>query len=155
MLRGASCTFAHLVHALRIPCSDDGMVLLIEPQVPCGANPQSIAPELLNNEAFDGGVVDLWSTGVMLFAMLLGYETLFDAPIPEDKRFKEICIRGNLKAYAPETLSDSAIDLLQGMLQAAPRDRLSLEAVKAHPWVTVEEVTLPGKMDSFKESSND
>jgi serine/threonine protein kinase len=122
-------------------------VYLIEPQDPCGTDPQHLAPELLNKEPFDGYAVDLWSAGVMLFSMLLGTDTLFAAPLPEDLKFKEICIRGNLKGAlgrwqdkkAPP-VSDDALDLLQGMLQAAPNDRLSADAVRAHPWVTAKDV---------------
>ena len=146
LLHGTSITFAHLIYALRIPCSDDGMVYLIEPQDPCGTKPGSVAPEVLNNQAFDGTCVDLWSVGVMLFAMLLGVDALFDAPIREDNIFKEICLRGNLKTYA-EGLSDSAVDLLQGLLRAEPRDRWSFETVKTHPWVIAQEVQAPSKLD--------
>ena len=37
----------------------------------CGT-PAYIAPEILNNEGYEGPPVDIWSSGVVLYAMLSG-----------------------------------------------------------------------------------
>jgi len=37
----------------------------------CGT-PAYIAPEILSERGYEGGSVDLWSAGVVLFAMLYG-----------------------------------------------------------------------------------
>jgi len=133
-----------LATALRIPTvQGTGTPHMIEPQPPCASNPQFVAPELLKNEAFDGYAVDLWAAGVMLYTMLLGSEALFVAPVIEDRKFKQICVDGGLrKLYQKRlpvektTISDEAIELLQGMLRADPMARMCLSDVQKHPWVT-------------------
>ncbi|GAX14545.1 hypothetical protein FisN_6Lh324 [Fistulifera solaris] len=141
LLKGATCTFSNFEHALRIPVSD-GQTAVIRSQEPHGKNPQNVAPELLKSEPFDGNAVDLWSAGVILFQMLLGCIALFDAPIAEDSKYDEICIRSDLKGalqrWMPNDqhpLSAEAIDLLKGMLKADPHKRLTLPGVQNHPWV--------------------
>jgi len=145
VLSGTTCTLAALGSAIRIPIVS-GTVHLIEPQPPCGSNPQYMAPELLQNTPFDGYAVDLFAAGVALFVMLLGGDTLFAAPLPEDRRFQDICVEGNLKemlqricakrAVIDLNISDDALDLLQKMLRAEPKDRLGLSQVQQHAWVT-------------------
>lgn len=146
-MRGNTCDLVDLGSALRIPTSDDSNVLhLIEPQPTCGmTNPQFVAPELLKDEPFDGYAIDLWAAGIILFIMLLGNDgPLFAAPLPEDRKFKEISIRANLKVVLQRwnennqhkhAVSDDARDLLQKMLRAEPKDRLSLAQVRQHAWV--------------------
>ena len=161
LLSGTRCTLMNLSCALRIPTDPGtGVPRMIEPQPPCASNPQTVAPELLRNEPFDGYAVDLWAAGVVLFTMLLGADALFAAPVVEDRKFRMIC-EGNLRqlvmeiqdahlaaivanqsspssAEAPKPplgLSDSAIDLLQQMLRPEPRSRLTLSQVQSHEWV--------------------
>jgi serine/threonine protein kinase len=155
LLSGTRCTLMNLSCALRIPIdAGTGAPRMIEPQPPCASNPQTVAPELLRNEPFDGYAVDLWAAGVVLFTMLLGADALFAAPVVEDRRFRMIC-EGNLRELVMEIqhshaagsaptdpttpplgLSDSAIDLLQQMLRPEPRSRLTLSQVQSHEWVT-------------------
>jgi serine/threonine protein kinase len=80
----------------------------------------------------------------MLFVMLLGSEALFVAPLPEDRRFQDICVDGNLKELLQRmeskhsksfSVSNDALDLLQKMLRAEPKDRLSLSQIQQHAWV--------------------
>ena len=153
-LRGTQCTLMGLTSALRIPCNSSGTPHMIEPQPPCAKDPLYVAPELLRDEPFDGYAVDLWSAGVMLFVMLLGTDSLFVAPVYEDKKFREICIDGNLRCVLRRRpppaaksdddagdagprlgVSDEAIDLLQGMLRADPKARMTLADVQQHAWV--------------------
>jgi serine/threonine protein kinase len=97
------------------------------------------------NKPFDGYAIDLFAAGVMLFVMLLGSEALFVAPLPEDRRFQDICVDGNLKELLQRmeskhsksfSVSNDATDLLQKMLRAEPKDRLSLSQIQQHAWVT-------------------
>ena len=141
-----------LTAALRIPYTS-GTPSMIEPQPPCASNPLYVAPELLRDEPFDGYAVDLWSAAIMLYLMLLGPELLFVAPVMEDRIFHKICVDGNLRQALRKrsakqnkasgntssannnTITEEAIDLLQGMLRADPKARMTLSDVQQHPWV--------------------
>jgi serine/threonine-protein kinase SRK2 len=145
LVRGDECLISSLGFSLRIPTSENGNVLhLIEPQLACGKRPEYVAPEIFKSQAFDGFIVDLWAVGVILYKLLFGSDMLFSAAIPEDPKFQDICLRGNLKsvvdkfhALIPDEkpVSDDAIDLLQSMLRAEPADRLTLAQIKDHPWM--------------------
>jgi len=143
LIRGDVCYISSLGLSLRVPVSEDGTVLKLMPQAVCGKKPEYIAPEVFQNEPFDGYAVDLWAAGVMLCQMLFGGDVMFSAPIPEDPKFQEICIHGHLKAVVDKfqalvtdqkAVSDAAIDLLQSMLRADPAERLTLSEVQEHPW---------------------
>ena len=148
LLKGTTCILSNFDRALRIPVLE-GQSALIGSQEPHGKNPQSVAPELLKSEPFDGNAVDLWSAGIVLFQMLLDGSALFDAPIAEDPKYDEICINSNLKGalqrWMPDEfhLSAEAIDLLERMLRAEPQKRLTLSAVRNHSWVIKGDCTPP------------
>jgi serine/threonine protein kinase len=130
-----------LENALRVPLADDGSnYYMLEHQTLVMRNPQYMAPELWKDEKqpFDGYAVDLWSAGVILLAMLFGFENLFVAPVPEDRTFQQICVHEHLKDHVRKrklTISDDALDLLQRMLRINPNDRLTLTEVEEHSWL--------------------
>lgn len=113
---------------------------LINPLIPCG-KPNYISPEVLKSEApFDGFAIDLWATAVMLFIMLVGLPP-WEFAREEDPRFRMVA-RGGLERMLRSwnrEVSPMAADMLQKMLREDPRQRLSLEEVKVHPWVLYEE----------------
>lgn len=117
---------------------------LLRPQGTCGKH-NYMSPEIFQNkENFDGFAIDLWAAGVILYIMLTGFPP-YDHATRADQRF-EIIVEGQLmdqlKTWEIE-ISDDAGDLLQSMLQLNPRDRLSLEQVMNHPWVTNPDVIPP------------
>jgi serine/threonine protein kinase len=117
---------------------------LILPQAPCGKW-YYLSPEVcLSEQPFDGPAVDLWAAGVMLFIMLTGAPP-WEEPKMSDENFK-LMTTGHLVRILTERragLSVDAMDLLQRMLWLDPADRLSLEQVCAHPWMTHVEYNLP------------
>ena len=124
--------------------------------VPGGATPQYVAPEYFGftNGVWDGYAADLWSVGLILYSMVVGSEALFTAPITEDRVFLDLCVRGRIGQLAEKygkrvgkdiVLSEDLIDLLQKMLKADPKERLSLDEILEHLWVANEEITLPSK----------
>jgi serine/threonine protein kinase len=96
-----------------------------------------MSPEIHSNSTpFDGYAVDMWAAGVILFLMLTGFPP-WDRPSPSDERFKYMSA-GYLVQMLTEWeigLSPDAMDLLQRMLFLDPKDRLSLDQVRAHPWM--------------------
>eukprot|EP00977_Amphora_coffeiformis_P008262 scaffold1868_cov178-Amphora_coffeaeformis.AAC.2 len=111
--------------------------LLIKPQGTCGKWIY-MSPEIYRNaEAFDGFAVDMWAAGVILFLMLTGFPP-WERACPTDERFRYMTA-GYLVQMLTEWeigLSGDAMDLLQRMLFLDPKDRLCLQQVKAHPWMT-------------------
>ena len=116
--------------------SSGGLRRLIKPLIPCG-KPNYISPEILASEGpFDGFAIDLWSTGIILFIMLVGLPP-WEFARAEDPRYKMV-IKGQLARMLKSwgrPVSALAADLLQKMLMEDPRQRLSLTEMKDHPWV--------------------
>lgn len=95
----------------------------------CGS-PSYAAPEIVARQDYLAPPVDVWSAGVVLFAMLTGYLPFY----AKDKReLSRKILRGEWTA--PAWISPTALDLLQRMLCVDPRERISLEGIWKHPWV--------------------
>lgn len=109
---------------------------LVQPQGTCGKWIY-MSPEILKNkEPFDGFAVDMWAAGVILFLMLTGFPP-WERACLTDERFKYMA-GGYLVQMLTEWdlgISSDALDLLQRMLFYDPKDRLSLDQVRAHPWM--------------------
>mmetsp|Transcript_8254 Transcript_8254/g.23750 ORF Transcript_8254/g.23750 Transcript_8254/m.23750 type:complete len:472 (-) Transcript_8254:121-1536(-) len=109
---------------------------MIKPQGTCGKWIY-MSPEIYQNgEPFDAFAVDMWAAGVILFLMLTGFPP-WERACATDERFKYMTA-GYLVQMLTEWdlgLSSDAMDLLQRMLFLDPKDRLSLDQVRAHPWM--------------------
>ena len=95
----------------------------------CGT-PAYIAPEIIADEGYEGFFADLWSLGVVLYAMLCG-TVPFKAP--NMKELHVLIKKGDYKF--PVEISKESKDLIQKLLVLNPADRLSIPEVLAHPWV--------------------
>ena len=108
----------------------------IRPQGTCGKWIY-MSPEIYRNkEPFDGFAVDMWAAGVILFLMVTGFPP-WERAAQTDERFKYMTA-GYLVQMLTEWelgLSSDVMDLLQRMLFLDPKDRLSLDQVRAHPWM--------------------
>ncbi|KAL3775673.1 hypothetical protein ACHAW5_009484 [Stephanodiscus triporus] len=113
-------------------------------KTPCGKW-YYLSPEVCLSEGpFDGPAVDLWAAGVILFVMLTGSPP-WEEPKLADDNFR-LMTTGHMSRMLEDRragLSADAMDLLQSMLHLDPADRLSLEQVCAHPWMTHSEHILP------------
>jgi len=94
----------------------------------CGT-PAYIAPEIIVDCGYDAFYVDLWSMGVMLYAMVVGTVPFRAGTLPE---LHKLILRG--KYMLPESLSPELQHLIAGLLQLLPHNRLHLEEVLSHPW---------------------
>jgi serine/threonine protein kinase len=99
-------------------------------QTACGS-PCYAAPEMIAGKAYSGAAVDVWSAGIVLFAMLCGYLPFEDKSTA--KLYKKIM---NGVFTVPEHVSDSAKNLLQGILNIEPGERYTIEDIKNHRWFT-------------------
>ena len=94
----------------------------------CGS-PSYAAPEILQGKKYKGVEIDIWSSGVILFAMLCGYLPFEDKN--NQNLYKKI-IKGEF--YTPEYLSPNAVDFLHKILNVEPNNRYNIEQIKSHPW---------------------
>lgn len=98
----------------------------------CGS-PCYASPEMLSGKPYIGISTDLWSSGIVLYSMLVG-----SLPFDEQelqKLYEQIKIG---KFYLPSTLSLEAMDLLKKLLMVDPNKRIGLIEIKNHPWFKME-----------------
>ena len=107
-------------------------------QTSCGS-PCYAAPELVISEGlYVGSAVDIWSCGVILYAMLAGYLPFDDDPANPDGDNINLLYRYivNTPLSFPEYISTEARDLLSLMLVPDPTHRTTLDGVMRHPWLS-------------------
>ncbi|XP_073449995.1 5'-AMP-activated protein kinase catalytic subunit alpha-2 [Aquarana catesbeiana] len=94
----------------------------------CGS-PNYAAPEVISGRLYAGPEVDIWSCGVILYALLCGTLPFDDEHVPT--LFKKI--RGGV-FYIPEYLNRSVATLLMHMLQVDPLKRATIKDMREHEW---------------------
>ena len=97
----------------------------------CGS-PSYAAPEMLNGEKYKAPPVDIWSSGIVLYAMICGYLPFEDDD--NDALYDKIC-KG--KFVIPNHVSEKARDLLNKVLVTDPKKRLTIYQIKHHPWFSL------------------
>ena len=98
-------------------------------ETPCGS-PHYASPEVIRGVPYRGDKADIWSCGVILFAMLTGYLP-FD---PGDDDWREVVhVVLECDYRIPDTLSPEAQDLIWRILQPDPRQRISIKDMWSHP----------------------
>ncbi|KAK9956133.1 hypothetical protein ABG768_013886 [Culter alburnus] len=94
----------------------------------CGS-PNYAAPEVISGRLYAGPEVDIWSCGVILYALLCGTLPFDDEHVPT--LFKKI--RGGV-FYIPEYLNRSVASLLMLMLQVDPLKRATIKDIREDEW---------------------
>lgn len=95
----------------------------------CGS-PNYAAPEVISGQLYAGAEVDIWSCGVILFALLCARLPFDDEYIPD--LFKKI----RTGAYTlPSHLSQECKQLIASMLVVDPLKRSTITEIRQHPWV--------------------
>ena len=97
----------------------------------CGS-PCYAAPEMINGYSYIPIMVDIWSSGIILFAMICGYLPFEDNN--NDVLYKKIT---DGKFYFPSFVSDLARDLIKGILNVDPKKRFNLNKIKNHSWFNI------------------
>ena len=118
---------------------------LPKPSYEC-PTPAYCPPELLNREQPIGPTMDVWALGVILYIMLTGAHP-FDlegnasdeliVQRIQDKNHK-LPIRNSVMT---SHLSDSAIDLIEKLMNRDPNKRLTALEMLEHPWIRGETAT--------------
>lgn len=119
----------------RMKIIDFGLSAILQPgrklRVHCGS-PSYAAPEIVSRKLYAGPPVDVWSLGVVLFAMISGYLPFHS----QHNNKQELCgkiVKGHYSA--PDYISPEAKDLLSQMLTVDPTRRITTAAIWKHPWM--------------------
>lgn len=94
----------------------------------CGS-PNYAAPEVISGKLYAGPEVDIWSCGVILYALLCGTLPFDDEHVPT--LFRKI--KSGIFPI-PEYLNKPVVSLLCQMLQVDPLKRATVEEIKKHEW---------------------
>ncbi|KAJ8663056.1 hypothetical protein O0I10_001233 [Lichtheimia ornata] len=115
--------------------ADFGMATIQSPNellnTSCGS-PHYASPEIVRGKRYHGPATDVWSCGVILYAMLTGH-----LPFDDDNVGRLLAkIKLGRFLPLPAHVSREARDLIKSMLVVDPAKRITLDAVLAHPWLT-------------------
>jgi len=94
----------------------------------CGS-PNYAAPEVISGKLYAGPEVDIWSCGVILYALLCGTLPFDDEHVPT--LFRKI--KSGIFPI-PDYLKKSVVSLLVHMLQTDPIKRATAEDIHNHEW---------------------
>ncbi|TDL23777.1 Pkinase-domain-containing protein [Rickenella mellea] len=96
----------------------------------CGS-PHYAAPEVVMGQAYDGSAADIWSCGVILYALLAG-RLPFD-----DQNLHVLLEKVKVGRFvSPDDIDPAAHDLITKMLVKDVSKRITMEGILAHPWFT-------------------
>ncbi|KAJ4940968.1 hypothetical protein JOQ06_027256 [Pogonophryne albipinna] len=94
----------------------------------CGS-PHYACPEVIRGEKYDGRRADVWSCGVILFALLVGA-----LPFDHDNLRQLLEKVKSGVFHMPHFIPPDCQSLLKGMIEVNPEKRLTLEAIQKHAW---------------------
>uniref|UniRef100_A0A4W5PF96 Si:dkey-16p21.7 n=1 Tax=Hucho hucho TaxID=62062 RepID=A0A4W5PF96_9TELE len=94
----------------------------------CGS-PHYACPEVIRGEKYDGRRADVWSCGVILFALLVGA-----LPFDHDNLRQLLEKVKSGVFHMPHFIPPDCQALLKGMIEVNPDKRLTLEAIQKHSW---------------------
>lgn len=96
----------------------------------CGS-PHYASPEIVAGRNYHGAPSDIWSCGIILFALLTGHLPF------DDENIRRLLLKVQKgKFIMPSDLSWEAKDLISRMLQVSPNDRIPIEEILRHPLLT-------------------
>ncbi|TPX32734.1 hypothetical protein SmJEL517_g04232 [Synchytrium microbalum] len=96
----------------------------------CGS-PSYASPEIFANSFYQGPEIDIWSLGVCLYGMSCGtlpFAGQSFAELSASVKHSEISF--------PDHTSSDLIDLISRMLQRDPDQRITMDDILEHPWVS-------------------
>ncbi|ODV78646.1 Pkinase-domain-containing protein [Suhomyces tanzawaensis NRRL Y-17324] len=96
----------------------------------CGS-PHYASPEIVAGRNYHGAPSDIWSCGIILFALLTGHLPF------DDENIRKLLLKVQSgKFVMPDDLSWEAKDLITKMLKVEPSDRITIDLILTHPLLT-------------------
>ena len=99
----------------------------------CGS-PCYAAPEMIAGMKYHGDKIDMWSCGVILYALVCGFLPFED---PDTTKLYKKILTG--KYLLPRFLSEKVIELIGLILTQDPDERPSIATLRKHPWLQLSE----------------
>ncbi|PWN32131.1 Pkinase-domain-containing protein, partial [Meira miltonrushii] len=106
------------------------------------------APEMLAGRRYTGEEVDVWSLGIILYALVCGALPFDD---DDDSVMKDKILKGDFEL--PDVLSEECLDLITKILQQDPTARPTIKDILRHPWFT--KSMAPMQMETVNEDVHD
>ena len=97
------------------------------------------SPQLISGIPYEGRSADVWSLGVILFAMLVGEYPFWDKDQPKLVRHI-LCSEPDFRG---QQITPSAHHLICSMLEKNVLKRATLDTVQRHPWMRPEGTGTP------------
>ena len=99
-------------------------------ETPCGS-PGYAPPEMILGCKYEGIMTDIWSSGIILYAMLCGCLPFDD--FSEDKLYSKI-IKGNYEYPSMIKISEEAKNFVNSILIVNPKQRAKIDEIKSNKW---------------------
>ncbi|CAF0808262.1 unnamed protein product [Adineta steineri] len=115
----------------------------------CGS-PAYAAPEIISGTNYRGDVADVWSLGVLLYALLCG-----SLPFDDENIASMYAKIQNGVYHIPSWLSQESVALLRLMLQVDPTKRIRIDDLLRHRWLINNVYPEPVKHESIYQNKLD
>ncbi|KAH0787175.1 CAMK family protein kinase [Histomonas meleagridis] len=118
---------------LNIKIADFGFARFVKyniAETSCGS-PHYAAPEVIGGHPYDGRMADVWSCGVILYALLAGYLPF------DDKTIRGLLTKVKRGVYQMPNFSEPAKNFISRILVLDPTKRLTIPAMKMHPFFRI------------------
>jgi len=92
------------------------------------------APEIIQGIPYKPTSHDTWSLGVVLFIMVCGTMPFDDSNVRQMVK-EQLAHKIRYPPQAAYNLSATCKDLIERMIEPNPETRLSINEIKAHPWI--------------------
>lgn len=98
-------------------------------QTSCGS-PHYASPEIVSGKNYHGGPSDIWSCGIILFALLTGHLPF------DDENIRKLLMKVQTGMFQmPKNISKEAQDLISKMLCVDPEQRIKMVDIIRHPLI--------------------